>query len=205
MGKPGIEIKERIVAFAQSKFFVYGFSKISMDEIAAGLQISKRTLYEHFPGKKELLFAVMHKKMNKMAAISNEIMLSNKNVVEKIQAMSAIIPQELSEMSKAYFEDIQRNMPELWEKINEFRTKIGTANFKKLISEGKKQGIIRKDINDTLFVYMLITVIREIINPEVLINNPFSITDVIKFIMKMLWEGIFTDKGRKKYLSSKTS
>lgn len=196
------EIQKRILDIAQAEFFNYGFSKISMDEIANKLGMSKRTLYQYFPSKKELLFAVMERKMSSVSASITAIMESNKNVAEKIRGISKVFPQELSEISKVYFEDIQRNMPDLWQRIDEFRTKMGVANFKKLINEGQKQGIIRPDINETIFTYMLISVIRGVITPDVLVNNPFSIEDVINFVTKIFWEGIFTEEGRKKYLLS---
>lgn len=45
----------RILEVARNQFFSLGFAKVTMDEIAEELGMSKRTLYQHFPGKKALL------------------------------------------------------------------------------------------------------------------------------------------------------
>ena len=52
------ETKERIVQRARDEFFAHGFSKVTMDELCDELGISKKTMYEHFNSKDELLDAV---------------------------------------------------------------------------------------------------------------------------------------------------
>jgi AcrR family transcriptional regulator len=50
-----LEIKKRIMHAAGQKFIQYGFSKVTMEEIAEELGMSKKTLYQHFESKNELL------------------------------------------------------------------------------------------------------------------------------------------------------
>ncbi len=49
-------MKEKIIRKAREMFFRYGFKDVTMDEIARGVGISKKTLYQHFPAKEALLF-----------------------------------------------------------------------------------------------------------------------------------------------------
>src|SRR5690606_41317726 len=49
------DVKKRIMDEARSLFFRYGFSKVTMDEAAEGLGMSKKTLYRYFPSKEVLL------------------------------------------------------------------------------------------------------------------------------------------------------
>ena len=50
-----LEVQNRILEVAGSQFFSLGFTKVTMDEIAHEMGMSKRTLYQYFPGKKALL------------------------------------------------------------------------------------------------------------------------------------------------------
>jgi AcrR family transcriptional regulator len=51
--------RQRIVDAARAHFFSHGFRSVTMDDLAEELGISKKTLYAHFPGKIELLEAVL--------------------------------------------------------------------------------------------------------------------------------------------------
>ncbi len=50
-----IEIKDRILSRAEEMFLKFGYSKVTMDEIAANIGMSKKTLYKFFPSKEELV------------------------------------------------------------------------------------------------------------------------------------------------------
>jgi AcrR family transcriptional regulator len=196
------ETENRIVDLAQSKFLEYGFSRITMDEIANELGISKRTLYEYFPSKKNLLNTVTDRKLMKIQSSFDTIVQDNLNVVEKIQSVFKLLSKEIGEFSNEYLEDLQKYAPDVWKKIDEFRTKTGIANLKKIIKKGQAQGIIRKDINKTIFIYIVLSIARGVMVPEIFVNSPFSMKDVIGNIIKIIWEGLFTEKGRKKYILS---
>src|SRR6267142_3483895 len=66
--------RQRIIDAARAHFFNHGFRSVTMDDLAEELGISKKTLYAHFPGKIELLeavladkFAGVEKKLNEVA------------------------------------------------------------------------------------------------------------------------------------------
>src|SRR5207248_11145864 len=65
--------RQRIVDAARLHFFCHGFRSVTMDELAEELGISKKTLYAHFPGKIELLEAVLADKFAGVEAKLNEI------------------------------------------------------------------------------------------------------------------------------------
>src|SRR6266436_5920479 len=50
---------QRIVEAARAHFFSHGFRSVTMDDLAAELGISKKTLYAHFASKTVLLEAVL--------------------------------------------------------------------------------------------------------------------------------------------------
>ena len=56
-------VRQRIVDAARGHFFSHGFRSVTMDDLAEELGISKKTLYAHFPGKFDLLEAVLADKL----------------------------------------------------------------------------------------------------------------------------------------------
>src|SRR6266550_1820600 len=66
-------IRQRIVAAARAHFFSHGFRSVTMDDLAEELGISKKTLYAHFPGKIDLLEAVLADKFAGVEATLKEV------------------------------------------------------------------------------------------------------------------------------------
>src|SRR3984893_15166390 len=66
-------IRQRIVDAARSHFFSHGFRSVTMDDLAEELGISKKTLYAHFPGKIDLLEAVLTDKFAAVEATLKEV------------------------------------------------------------------------------------------------------------------------------------
>src|SRR5246127_811057 len=66
-------IRQRIVAAARAHFFNHGFRSVTMDDLAAELGISKKTLYAHFASKSALLEAVLTDKFASVSATLERI------------------------------------------------------------------------------------------------------------------------------------
>lgn len=59
------ELKDRIISYAMPEFYKRGVKAVKMDEISQGLHVSKRTVYEIFGDKEELLLAGMMRQLEK--------------------------------------------------------------------------------------------------------------------------------------------
>src|ERR1051325_11933959 len=65
--------RQRIVAAARAHFFSHGFRSVTMDDLAAELGISKKTLYAHFPRKFDLLEAVLADKFEGVETMLKQV------------------------------------------------------------------------------------------------------------------------------------
>src|SRR5207249_6191686 len=65
--------RQRIVEAARVHFFNHGFRSVTMDDLAEELGISKKTLYAYFPGKFDLLEAVLADKLTAVEATLKEV------------------------------------------------------------------------------------------------------------------------------------
>ncbi|PKL83523.1 MAG: hypothetical protein CVV24_04450 [Ignavibacteriae bacterium HGW-Ignavibacteriae-3] len=198
-----VEVRNRILLKANDMFQRFGFSKVTMEEIASGLGISKRTLYKHFSNKEHLLKEII-------SSIKCEVddfiegLLSDKSMefIEKLKRFMNFIAKQGSRLEGPIVKDLMRSHPEFWRDIEEFRKKKAYTNLSRLIEQGTKSGIFRKDVNTEVVVLAYVASIHSLINPEVLARLPISADEVFKDIVKILFEGIFTTEGRKKYNTS---
>lgn len=197
---PGLDIQNRILEVAGHRFFAQGFTKVTMDEIAHELGMSKRTLYQHFPGKKALLRKALLNRTERISQGLANISRSNENHFgEKLKQALTLVATEIPHFSPIFLRDIQRHAPEVWQELDQRRQEHIRTRFGRLLREGVREGFLRKDISAEMLVLLFLTLVRGIVNPETLSHLPLSAPQAFSLISGVLFEGILTDKGRAQY------
>lgn len=191
------ETRERILNFAREKFLQRGFSKVTLDELAGELGMSKKTVYKFFPSKEELLRAAVHHNMRHIQRALDQIVSSNKPFVEKLIEVMVQIGMQINRLSRASQIDIQRFAPSLWKEIDRFRREHLLSKIETMIIQAREENIFRHDVNEHVLALMLIFSVQGIMNPEVLTNNPFSAQQAFRTIFRTIFEGALTDEARK--------
>ncbi len=195
-----LEAQNRILEVAGSQFFRLGFTKVTMDEIAHELGMSKRTLYQHFPGKKALLRKALLSRTERISEGLGNISRSNEtHFGKKLEQALSFVATEIPHFSPIFLRDIQRHAPEVWQELDQRRQEHIHSRFGQLIHEGVKEGFLRKDVNADMLVLLFSTLIRNVVNPETLSHLPLSASQAFSVISGVLFEGILTDKGRAQY------
>ncbi len=140
-----VELRERIILAAVELFTTNGIKSITMDEIAASLGISKRTLYEVFPDKETLLEECILKSQKDGDIFVKGVIETSSNVLEVLLRCYQWSIERFHATNKKFFEDIKK-YPKAYQlmKNNRNRSSEDTVNFFK---EGVKQGIFRDDVN----------------------------------------------------------
>ena len=189
----------RIVAAARSHFFAHGFRGVTMDDLAAELGMSKKTFYAHFPSKIALLQAVMMQKMGEVQAdLERALVEGAKEFPARLQAMLSCMRTHTEEISAAYVRDVRREAPELFALVQERRRELIQRFFGKLIEDGRKGGMIRKDIPATMMIEMLLGAVDAVVNPTKM--GELDSTPKVAFyqIITIFLEGVLTAKGKGK-------
>jgi AcrR family transcriptional regulator len=196
------EIRNRIIATAKEEFFKFGFSKVTIDEIASKMGMSKKTIYKYFDSKEAIVQEVTKVTLNDMVSCCEEISQNNAvDFVEKLRQMMTHVALQYSKLGKPLLEDLQKNAPQVWKQISEFRRERINKDFGNLLREGMQKGMFRSDIDEQLILLIYSNAVQTIINPETLMNLPFTATQVFDAIVKVIYEGILTDDAKQKYLS----
>ena len=194
------DVKQRIMLETRALFFRYGFSRVTMDEAAEALGMSKKTLYRYFPSKEDLLQEITACHMEECDS-SLKAICKRQDVspLEKLKLVMTYITNIFSQMSDSLMHDLRRNAPEIWKRVEDHRQKNIESDFGSLIREGRQKGMFRKDVDERLFIMIYSGVVRDILNPEVLSGLPLKPSQVYDAICKVLFEGLLTDKARAEY------
>jgi|SRR3972149_9723361 len=192
------EEKLKIILYSRERFFREGFAKITVDEIAFELGISKSTLYKYFPNKDTLIhesvLSVAHEVMSRVKLILD----SDSNAIEKFRGMIVILTKNMIRFSEKFMRDMQINTPHIWEKIDGIRKVVMFDNISLIIKQGQKEKLF---INypPELIIGIFMGALRNVVNPDFLLHNRFSIEEAAKTGFVILINGILTEKGKKVY------
>jgi len=189
----------RIIDKASDKFMDAGFNKVTMDEIASDLGMSKKTVYKFFPSKEFLLKAIVHALMKRVEQEVRRIVASEKPIEEKLTALLMFVGNTMRKLSRPFMADTQRFAPALWKEIELFRRERVLSQLQQMFRQAKKEGVFREDLDPDLFYLVLSTTIQGIMNPQVLSQQPFSAEEAFKGIFRILYEGAFTQEARKRF------
>jgi hypothetical protein len=185
-------------------FTQFGFSKVTMEEIAADLGMSKKTLYKFFPGKEQILKEMITCKKCDFEDYVLKLWGNNElSFLEKLKILMNYIGQHNSSFRGPLAHDLQKNFPLIWEEINESRKTHSLAKFNLLVKEGIEKGVFRNDIDQQILFLIFMNSIQGALNPEVLTQLPVTGTQVFESIVKVFLEGVFTEEGRDTYMRIK--
>ena len=190
--------KDKIFNYTKNRFTSEGFYKISMDEIAAELRISKKTIYKYFPSKDMLVHEIIKDEIKSMHIIIDEIINKDADVITKFVEIMEYYIARLSKTSDKWMREIQLHLPDLWSEVDKFKIKKIDMILTKLIKEGKKEKLII-DFPPEIIINSYTLTTKEICNPKFLNENYITFKDALHHSFAMLINGILTEKGRVRY------
>jgi len=194
-------IQNHILKQAQKLFFRKGYRKVTVDEIASAMSISKKTIYKHFSSKKEILEKTFDLYKENITEDINRI-LEDQDLAfpEKLKKVLSSIGVNLSGMNAILFKDIHEYVPDLWERIRTYKYEAAYLRFNKLIEEGRKYGYIKKEVNRAVVVALYASAIEYLLDPVFIKSLPDELNheipslaiDVFDNAIKIIYEGILT-------------
>src|ERR1041385_2513766 len=112
-------VRQRIVAAARGHFFSHGFRSVTMDDLAEELGISKKTLYAYFPGKFDLLEAVLADKLRSVEATLKEVTRAHPdNFPARLRELLTGTQRELDEIKPPFVRDMRQKAPEVFNLVD---------------------------------------------------------------------------------------
>src|SRR5215468_7709438 len=191
--------RQRILGAAREQFLAHGFHRVTMADLAEGMGMSKKTIYAHFPSKNALLEAVLLDKFRcaeeEMEAITSEC---SADFPTGLHRLLACVQRHTEEIRPPFVRDIQRGAPDLFKVVQARRREVIQRYFSKLLGEGRREGLIRKDIPVYLILEILLGAVDAIINPPRLAELGLSPTSGFSAIISVILEGALTPAGRTK-------
>ncbi|MFW5793439.1 MAG: TetR/AcrR family transcriptional regulator [Bacteroidota bacterium] len=187
-------MQERILQEASDLFVKSGVRSVTMDEISETLGISKRTLYENFSNKEELLRECISYQHSIYEKQKKELLNSVENPLEIIHIHITNAFKIISRIHPNFMNDIRKFHPNIWKEVFIPQRKKNILFTQEIIKRGIKHGYFRNDINPEInanIAHMQFQLLEDNSLDE------FSRKEVFEHIVMGFIRGMATEKGLK--------
>lgn len=201
-----MELRERIIDTSTELFMNNGCKSVTMDEVASANGISKRTLYEHFKDKTNLLEECLVSMEEKMRELGERAFNGSKSIIEMVCLEHETQTDLVINMRIRFFEELKKFYPALYDKMYGRFLDYHKVTTKKFLERGQQEGLFLKNIDMDLVGKMIFEIANLIQNSEIFSLENHSRKQLFRESLVMYFRGISTEEGIKmidKYLNIK--
>ena len=171
-----------------------GFSRVTVDELAARCGISKRTIYRYFKSKDEIIVSIVEEVMSEIEKKVTLALNSSTSPVEKLSAMVSALLKYVKRINTPFIYDLEKNFPLLWERVEQFRAERIQQAFDLILANG--QNGFFKNIDPVVFTTALLAGIRSVVNPKFIMDQNLSPEKAIQSLFEIFLYGIVDEQGQ---------
>jgi AcrR family transcriptional regulator len=194
-----VEIKEYIVEEADKLFCQFGFKSVTMDDIAKHLGMSKKTIYQHFSDKDELVNILIEEKLRNQDCAMDFCASKAENAVEELFFVITNIHELLSNMNPKLFYDLQKYHPKAWLSFRAFKEKNLGKCIQLNLERGISEGFYRSEINTDILAQMRLEQVDLLFSQSNHYTmNKYNLVQVMVEITEHFLYGICNEKGLEK-------
>ena len=194
---PIMEMKDRIKQKADELFRSYGIKSVTMDEIAARLAVSKKTIYQSFADKDELVDEVVGDLLIYNQACCNKDRAKATDAVHEVFLAMEMVQQMLQNMNPVILYDLERNHQGTFQKFLQHKNKFLFQVIKENIERGKKEELYREDVNTDVIAKIRLETMFLPFNPEIFPKTKFNLVELERQLIEHFLFGVATLKGHK--------
>lgn len=187
------ETRNRIIEECIVLFERYGVRGVTMDQLATRLGMSKKTLYQFFADKQDLVSEVFQSRMSRNCCEVAMISHTYENAIETMFRILIFVNQQLKEINPIALYELQKFHPRAWEVLKTYKEQVVMRNIRHNIEKGIEQGYYRKDVDVSIISKIMVHDI--VLDSDVFPPTHFSIPYVHTQAMLMYLYGISTPQG----------
>ncbi len=166
--------------------------KFTMDDLARRLGISKRTLYEHFSSKVDILDSIIDVTLAEFGGQTPRILNDpSLTLLEKIRQAIVVIPTCNEFYDLRILEQLKRSYPSQWERVD--RELHQWDELKELLEEGMRAGVI-KNMHIDVLMKLIIDACNTTLDRQFFLAHSISVTEALESIVDVLLMGMVEKK-----------
>jgi TetR/AcrR family transcriptional regulator, cholesterol catabolism regulator len=198
-----MEIQDRIRRKADELFRRYGIRSVTMDEIATQLGMSKKTIYQYYTDKDQLVDAVAVDEIQFSQECCTRDAATAENAIEEIFKVMEFVEVMFRNMNPSMLHDLEKYHPVGYKKFLEHKNKFLYELVKKNIERGIKEELYRPEIDVEFMARYRLESMMLAFNPDLFPMSKFNLVKIHQEILEHFLYGLATLKGYKLILKYK--
>lgn len=198
-----MDSKERIQVKAQELFIRYGVRSVSMDDIAAQLGMSKKTIYQFFADKDELVDAVVIGEVSNIEKDCSCCAVQAKDAIHEIFLTMEMILEQLRNINPVVLYDLEKFHFKAFQRFQKHKQEYIGKIIAQNIERGIKEELYRPEVNVDIMSKFRIETMMFPFNIDLFPLKKFNPPDVAREIIEHYVYGLATAKGHKQILKYK--
>jgi AcrR family transcriptional regulator len=202
-----MDVKERILTKAADLFMRYGIRSITMDEIAGQLGISKKTIYQFFTDKDDMVSAVIELEIKRNEAECMQFRDDAADAVHEIFLALEDLDEMLKYTNPLMLYDLEKHHPKAFQKIKEYKYQFLYKALLDNLQRGIREKTYRSDFQIDIVAKNRIESAFLIFNPDLFPHSRYKMSEVSFELAVLFLHGVATPEGKKlieKYTAERT-
>jgi AcrR family transcriptional regulator len=192
-----MEPKERILLKAHELFNRFGVRSVSMDDISSSLGISKKTVYQYYADKEELVRAVFEVVLEGNKARCCSDIENSENALHEIFLALDMMQEMFSKMNPVVLFDLQKYHPDVYQKFHQHKNGFLFEVIRNNLEKGIREELYRDDLDVDVIARFRIESIFIPFNSDVFPNNRTHLVHIEQQLADLFLCGIVTARGLK--------
>lgn len=193
------EQREKLLKGATELFMRYGLRSVSMDDIARQLGVSKKTIYQYFTDKDDIVATVVKSHMEREQEQFEEITRVSKDAVDEMVRLSYRLKESMRDTNPTVLYDMQKYHPRAWSEWLTFKNKVIRESIVRNLRSGMAGGYFRADLHLDIIANMRLEAVQMGFDQNIFPRDKYSLPDVQVQLFEHFVQGVLTDKGRALY------
>jgi AcrR family transcriptional regulator len=184
-----------IVEKVSAMYMNYGIRSVTMDDVARELGISKKTLYQYFSDKNELVKQVITLHLRRLDEEFVRIAKMKMDAIDTMLHISDSINRFITEFNPNVNYDLMKYHPEVWQELLEYKRNRVFNNVRENILRGMREGLYRKDLDPDVIARLYVTRMRVVMDKDIVPMSSMGFSQFFKEIISYHIRGIASKKG----------
>jgi AcrR family transcriptional regulator len=192
-------MKDIILKAVAALFLKYGIRSVSMDDIAHHKAISKKTLYQYFDDKNDLVKQVTTMLLEERMKEYLEATDRSSNAIEELFSTAKLMRKHFRELNPALMYDLQKYHPEGWALFLKHENDVVYHSVIDNLERGVAECYFRDDIDVNVLAKMRVEQIHLSFDERLYPKDDFDFTDVQIQLFDHFVHGVLTESGLELY------
>lgn len=190
-------VRENIIQASHDLFMRFGIKSITMDDIAKHLSISKKTIYQYFKDKNDLVCQVTLAHLEEEKLEIEKIKEETSNAIETLIEESLCLRKNINDMNPSLLFDLKKYHHQAWGMYLDSKEKVYIRSLKETLETGIKEGFFRPEIDPQILAVLRVEQIEMSLENLIYPRSRFEFTQVQTQLFDHFLNGLVSEKGRR--------